>query len=79
MIEAIRHYVQIDAGEADTAIVHRWRYANVERPAGEPYLLDKDSQLAACGDWCIAGRVEAAFLSAAGLGDALGAVMGAAE
>ncbi|WFS04595.1 NAD(P)/FAD-dependent oxidoreductase [Rhizobium tumorigenes] len=79
LIEAARRHVQMDAGEADTATVHRWRYANVERPAGEPYLLDKGSQLAACGDWCIGGRVEAAFLSAAGLGDALVALMGDAK
>lgn len=71
MLEAIRCYVPISPIEAETAMIHRWRYANVERPAGQPFLLDDVSRLAACGDWCIAGRIEAAFLSAVGLGDAL--------
>lgn len=75
MLEALRRYVDIDAYEADSAVIHRWRYANVQRPAGRSFLLDQRSQLAACGDWCIAGRVEAAFLSGAGLGDALRAII----
>ena len=79
MLEALRLYVQIDPDEAQAATVHRWRYANVQQAAGEPYLIDRDSQLAACGDWCIAGRVEAAFLSGAGLGDALAAIIEVAE
>lgn len=79
MIEAIRRHVNIDPQDAESAVVHRWRYANVERPVGEPYLLDRELQLAACGDWCIAGRVEAAFLSATALADILGGIMEAAE
>lgn len=43
--------------------VHRWRYAAVNRPLGEDYLLSKAHQLAACGDWCLEGRVEGAYLS----------------
>jgi predicted NAD/FAD-dependent oxidoreductase len=48
---------------------HRWRYARVEKPVGEPYLLDRPGDLALCGDWCLDARVEAAFIS----GDRLGA------
>jgi len=41
---------------------HRWRYAKVDSPLGEPVLaLDDDLILA--GDWCLGGRVEAAYLS----------------
>ena len=71
MLEAVRRYVPISQHESEAAMIHRWRYANVERPAGQLFLLDDVSRLAACGDWCIAGRVEAAFLSGAALGDAL--------
>jgi predicted NAD/FAD-dependent oxidoreductase len=71
MLHALRLYVLVDPFEADASVIHRWRYANVQRPVGEPFLLDQDSQLAACGDWCIAGRVEAAFQSAGALGDTL--------
>lgn len=55
--------------------LHRWRYANVREPVGEPYLLDEAQTLAACGDWCLQGRVEAAFLSACHLSHALHAHM----
>ncbi|KAJ8900746.1 hypothetical protein NDN08_000047 [Rhodosorus marinus] len=45
-------------------VLHRWRYANVDRAASEkPCLVDAKTQLLACGDWCTKGRVEAAFLS----------------
>lgn len=46
------------------AVVHRWRYANMHRRAGEPALVDARQQLAICGDWLMHGRVEAAFQSA---------------
>lgn len=53
------------------AILHRWRYANVEKPLGRPFLMDADRHIAACGDWCIGNRVESAFQSAAALAEAL--------
>lgn len=71
MVETVRRYIPLAPSQADAAVIHRWRYANVQRPAGKAYLLDRASQLAACGDWCIGGRVEAAYLSGAGLADAL--------
>jgi hypothetical protein len=40
---------------------HRWRHALVERPLGRPCLTDEDIAAVACGDWCTAPRVEAAF------------------
>lgn len=43
--------------------VQRWRYANVEKQTHDLNLIDAQAQLAACGDWCIQGRVEAAFTS----------------
>jgi len=44
--------------------VHLWRYAAPRTVASQPYFLDPVNHLAACGDWCVAGRVEGAFLSA---------------
>ena len=46
---------------------HRWRYALAHRPLGEAFLFDEDQRLGVCGDWCLAGRVEAAFQSGAAL------------
>ena len=40
---------------------HRWRYALPETPIGEACLWDAELRLGACGDWCLEGRVEAAF------------------
>jgi renalase len=47
---------------------HRWRHARVERALDEPFLLDPESGIGFCGDWCLDARAEAAYLS----GDALG-------
>jgi renalase len=50
---------------------HRWRYAFVEKPLGQPFLASADGRIFACGDWCIAPRAEAAFESARLLCDSL--------
>ncbi|MEM9629388.1 MAG: FAD-dependent oxidoreductase [Pseudomonadota bacterium] len=46
---------------------HRWRYALAHRPLGEACLFDAHQALGICSDWCLAGRVEAAFQSGAAL------------
>ena len=48
-----------------------WRAAEPINPLGEPFLADEEAGLYACGDWCLAPRVEGAFLSAAALAAAL--------
>ena len=40
---------------------HRWRYALTETPAGFGCFWDAEQKIGACGDWCLGGRVEAAF------------------
>jgi predicted NAD/FAD-dependent oxidoreductase len=42
---------------------YRWRHAFVEQALGLPCLVDEELAAGACGDWCIAPRVEAAFES----------------
>ncbi len=54
-----------DIGRPTYAQAHRWRYARVAARASQPCLFDAELQLGACGDWCLEGRVEAAFLSGA--------------
>lgn len=45
--------------------LHRWRYANIARQKNNStYFIDQKNKIATCGDWCIQGRVESAFLSA---------------
>ena len=53
------------------AAAHRWRYSLVERPLGESFLLSEDGRVGAAGDWCLGGRVEAAFESGRSLADAV--------
>lgn len=53
------------------AMAHRWRYAFVEVPAGQPFGWSAALQVGSCGDWRIGPRIEAAFVSGHGLGTAL--------
>ncbi len=50
---------------------HRWRFSQVETPLGSEYLLSSDGRIGYCGDACLGGRVEAAFLSGSALGRAM--------
>ncbi len=50
------------------AVAHRWRYARAEVALGEDFLWDAALQVGVCGDWCLAGRLEAAYLSGNALG-----------
>jgi len=42
---------------------HRWRYALVTKPLGEPCVFDASLRVAACGDWCLGSTLESAYLS----------------
>jgi predicted NAD/FAD-dependent oxidoreductase len=48
-------------------LAHRWRYALVETPLGQPCLWDATARLGLCGDWCLGPRVEAAYDSGVAL------------
>ena len=58
-------------GAATVRGLQRWRYANLPKQAGAEFFLDPGARLAACGDWFIRGRIEAAFTSASRLADEL--------
>lgn len=49
------------------ASAHRWRYDQSPVPLGDECLYDPEARLGVCGDWCVGGRVEGAFLSGAAL------------
>jgi hypothetical protein len=55
---------------------HRWRHALVEQPLGVPCLVDEEVAAGACGDWCIAPRVEAAFESGRALAHSVLSMVG---
>lgn len=66
MLEELGEMSGLSARDAVIQL-HRWRYANACDPLGQSFLIDPERRVAACGDWCLANRVEAAFLSAARL------------
>jgi predicted NAD/FAD-dependent oxidoreductase len=51
------------------AAAHRWRFALADRPLGQPCLWDPESRLGLAGDWCLDGRLEAAYLSGSHLAE----------
>jgi predicted NAD/FAD-dependent oxidoreductase len=59
------------AGEPDLVHAHRWRHALVETPLGVRSLWDPATRVGACGDWCLGGRVEAAYDSGLALAAAV--------
>ncbi len=69
LLKAASDHAGIDLSPAPYQVLHHWHYAATRRPAGQPFLKDDALQLAACGDWCLGGKVEAAFLSADALAD----------
>ncbi|QLF68427.1 FAD-dependent oxidoreductase [Peteryoungia desertarenae] len=71
MLAALSEVLGMDFSDAAWIDLHRWRYANVENAAGKDYLWDEKLNLAACGDWCLGNRVEAAFDSGRQLGAAI--------
>ena len=52
--------------------LHRWRYANIAKQSGPTCFINDETKLAACGDWFVHGRIEAAFSSASDLASQLG-------
>jgi len=71
MLQSLKRLLGLDLSTAVWIDLHRWRYANVEKPAGQPFLLDEALGLGACGDWCLGNRVEAAAESATALSERL--------
>jgi predicted NAD/FAD-dependent oxidoreductase len=61
-----------DLGELEHCALHLWRYATCAADtSATQHHIDTDTGLAACGDWCGAGTVEAAYHSACTTADAI--------
>ena len=71
LLHAASELSGLDLSSAIHQVLHRWRYAATKTPVGQPFVIDEALQLAACGDWCLGSKVEAAFLSADALAKAL--------
>ena len=71
MLEEVRRISGIDTAKASHVALKRWVFANIPAQTVQQAFLDSQLKLAACGDWCIQGRVEAAFSSADALAEQL--------
>lgn len=57
--------------EARYAAAHRWRYARVEQPLGEPCLYVPERGVGVCGDYCLGPDASHAWASGAALANLL--------
>jgi renalase len=69
LLDAFRDVTGTGAVEPVYQAAHRWRYALVTTTVGRPALYDRSSGLGLCGDWCLGGKIEAAFLSGRALAE----------
>ncbi len=76
LIDETCSLLNLDAASIVHTDLHGWRYAKTEIATEEDFLLDDARQLAACGDWCLGGRIEDAFLSGHRLGTTLAKLFG---
>ncbi|MDD7805168.1 MAG: FAD-dependent oxidoreductase [Endozoicomonas sp. (ex Botrylloides leachii)] len=65
LINETSRIVGQDVSHANYKTIHGWRYANnADKKKKNSLFIDQKLKLAACGDWCLGGRVEGAFTSA---------------
>ena len=63
LLEQALPLISPDLTPPDFAVAHRWRYSLVTRALDLPFVTDKKASLSICGDGCLGGRVESAYLS----------------
>ena len=71
MLDEVMHLTKLKRSRANYVALHRWRYANAAKVKLPEPLIDVTEKLAACGDWCISGRLESSFLAATKLAIAI--------
>lgn len=75
LLEEASELLKQDLSKAEHQVLHRWLYASTSVAADAKFLLDESNQLACIGDWCIKGRVEAAFESGHHLAENIGFIL----
>ena len=58
-------------GDATYIKLKKWKYANADKQKTELSFVDHAAKLACCGDWCISGRIESAFMSSSRLAETI--------
>ncbi len=63
LTDAFAQVLGLELPEADQGIAHRWLYARSVEPYAWGALAAPELGLYVCGDWCLSGRIEGAWLS----------------
>ncbi len=64
LLETLVGIIGEQAKQPQLVALKKWHFANAPKSELEEVFIDTHQQLASCGDWCINGRVESAFMSA---------------
>lgn len=72
MEETASDILNVDVSAMNHRVLHRWLYASVSHSSQRPCFYDPRLKLGVCGDWCLGGRVEGAYLSGLGLAQTIG-------
>lgn len=71
LVEAFCEVMSVSAQHISHASAHRWRYARVATPLGQPFARSADGHFYAGGDGFLGPRVEAAYLSGRAIAEAI--------
>lgn len=71
LLAALTEMFGDEVSAPDHIDTHRWRFARTEKALAVDFLLQAETRLAVCGDWCRGNRVEDGFLSGLNLARAL--------
>ena len=63
ILDAASDILGFDVKDNSQTGLHRWLYASSASSPNKTHFRDSETGLSVCGDWCLGGRVENAFLS----------------
>jgi hypothetical protein len=63
MLSALEEIAGQRLEDASYLKLKRWKYANAPRKVKPLEMIDYASQLACCGDWCMSGKIESAYMA----------------
>lgn len=73
MLPKLCAYLDVPISAVVYQAAHRWRYAHVVAPLGQPFIGDQDGRRYFGGDWCLGPRIDAAWQSGRAIAKAMAA------
>ena len=64
MLKKTSDILNIELDNYEHKAIHLWKYAMAEKKNNFGSFIDDNLKIIVCGDWCMNGRIEGAFLSA---------------